>query len=111
MPDACSLTAASASCATERDAQSPQTGTTFTHEALAVREALLADERALKRVLVLALHDKVRTEALAIRRGRASQRPARGLRGSLHRGGQQALGLGEGLHVELAVLHASSARL
>ena len=45
-----------------------QTGTTFTHEALAVREALLADERALKRVLVLALHDKVRTEALAIRR-------------------------------------------
>jgi ParB family chromosome partitioning protein len=45
-----------------------QTGTTFTHEALAVREALLADERALKRVLVLALHEKVRTEALAIRR-------------------------------------------
>lgn len=45
-----------------------QTGTTFTHEALAVREALLADERTLKRVLVLALHDNVRSEALAIRR-------------------------------------------
>lgn len=53
---------------TSDDLSDRQTGTTFTHEALAVREALLGDERALKRVLVLALHDKVRTEALAVRR-------------------------------------------
>lgn len=53
---------------TSDDLSDRQTGTTFTHEALAVREALLEDERALKRVLALALHEKVRTEALAIRR-------------------------------------------
>ena len=44
-----------------------QLATTFTHQALAVREALLKDSAARKRVLALILHEKVRSEALAIR--------------------------------------------
>jgi ParB/RepB/Spo0J family partition protein len=43
-----------------------QLATTFTHQAIGVRQALLADRLARKRVLVLILHDKVRSEALAI---------------------------------------------
>jgi ParB family chromosome partitioning protein len=44
-----------------------QLAATFTHQALAVREALLKDDAARKRVLALILHDKVRSEALSIR--------------------------------------------
>ncbi|HEY7118882.1 MAG TPA: ParB/RepB/Spo0J family partition protein [Tepidisphaeraceae bacterium] len=44
-----------------------QLAVTFTHQALAVREALLKDNVARKRVLALILHEKVRSEALAVR--------------------------------------------
>lgn len=44
-----------------------QLAATFTHQALAVREALLNDVPARKRVLALILHEKVRSEALAVR--------------------------------------------
>ncbi len=44
-----------------------QRAVTFTHQALAVREALLKDNAARKRVLALILHEKVRSEALAVR--------------------------------------------
>ena len=44
-----------------------QLALTFTHQALAVREALLADAKARKRILALILHEKVRSEALSIR--------------------------------------------
>jgi ParB family chromosome partitioning protein len=52
---------------TSDDLKEPQLATTFTHQALAVREALLKDSAARRRVLALILHDKVRSEALAIR--------------------------------------------
>jgi ParB family chromosome partitioning protein len=52
---------------TPDDLREPQLGTTFTHQALAVREALLKDAAIRKRILALILHDKVRSEALAIR--------------------------------------------
>jgi hypothetical protein len=39
-----------------------------THEALAVREAVLGSAIVRKRLLVLALHDKVRADGLAVRR-------------------------------------------
>jgi len=44
-----------------------QLAATFTHQALAVREALLGSAIARKRVLVMILHDKIRSEALAVR--------------------------------------------
>jgi hypothetical protein len=44
-----------------------QRAVTFTHLALAVREALLKDNAARKRVLALILHEKIRSEALAVR--------------------------------------------
>jgi ParB family chromosome partitioning protein len=44
-----------------------QLAVTFTHQALAVREALLASAPARRRVLALILHEKVRSEALAVR--------------------------------------------
>lgn len=44
-----------------------QLAATFTHQALAVREALLKNVTARKRVLALILHEKVRSEALAVR--------------------------------------------
>ena len=44
-----------------------QIATTFTHQALAVREALLSDHARRKRVLALILHEKVRSEALSVR--------------------------------------------
>lgn len=40
---------------------------TFTHQALAVREALLKNVGARRRVLTLILHETVRSEALAVR--------------------------------------------
>jgi ParB family chromosome partitioning protein len=44
-----------------------QLAVTFTHQALAVREALFKNNSARRRVLALILHDKVRSEALSIR--------------------------------------------
>ena len=44
-----------------------QLAATFTHQAVAVREALLKDSGARKRILALILHPKFRSEALAIR--------------------------------------------
>ncbi|MGA2233451.1 MAG: hypothetical protein ABSH22_21310 [Tepidisphaeraceae bacterium] len=44
-----------------------QLATTFTHQALAVREALLKDTAARRRILALILHEKVRSDGLAIR--------------------------------------------
>ena len=44
-----------------------QLAVTFTHQALCVREALLQHTLARKRLLALLLHQKVRSEALAIR--------------------------------------------
>lgn len=52
---------------TSDDLKEPQLAATFTHQALAVRELLLKDDRARRRVLALILHDKVRSEALSIR--------------------------------------------
>jgi len=52
---------------TSDDLREGQLAVTFTHQALAVREALLADHTRRKRVLALILHEKVRSEALAIR--------------------------------------------
>jgi ParB/RepB/Spo0J family partition protein len=43
-----------------------QLATTFTHLALGVREALLNNPAARRRVLAMILHDKVRSESLAI---------------------------------------------
>jgi hypothetical protein len=51
---------------TSDDLNDRQKATTFTHQALAVRETLLGNARVRKRLLVLMLHDKVRREALAI---------------------------------------------
>lgn len=44
-----------------------QLAVTFTHQALAVREALLANAAARKRILALVLHEKVRSEALSVK--------------------------------------------
>lgn len=44
-----------------------QLAVTFTHQTLVVREALLKNDAARKRVLALILHEKVRSEALAVR--------------------------------------------
>lgn len=44
-----------------------QLAVTFTHQALAVREALLTNPDARKRILALILHEKVRSEALSLR--------------------------------------------
>lgn len=52
---------------TSEDLSDGQLGTTFTHQALAVRQALLKNRAARKRMLVLLLHEKIRSEALAIR--------------------------------------------
>jgi ParB family chromosome partitioning protein len=52
---------------TSDDLSDKQLAATFTHEALAVREALLKNDSARKRVLALILHKKVRSEALAVR--------------------------------------------
>lgn len=52
---------------TSDDLKEPQLATTFTHQALGVREALLRDGAARRRVLALILHEQVRSEALAVR--------------------------------------------
>jgi len=52
---------------TSDDLRDGQLATTFTHQALAVREALLKDDNARKCVLAMILHDKVRSEALSVR--------------------------------------------
>ena len=52
---------------TSDDLNERQLAATFTHHALAVREALLQDDGARRRLLVLLLHEKVRSEALAMR--------------------------------------------
>jgi ParB family chromosome partitioning protein len=52
---------------TSDDLKDAQLATTFTHQALGVREALLKDASTRRRVLALILHEKVRSEALAIR--------------------------------------------
>lgn len=52
---------------TSDDLADRQLAVTFTHQALVVREALLSNATARKRVLAMILHDKVRSEALAVR--------------------------------------------
>ena len=52
---------------TSDDLKDAQLATTFTHQALAVREAVLKDAAARRRILAIVLHEKVRSEALAIR--------------------------------------------
>jgi ParB family chromosome partitioning protein len=52
---------------TPEDLSDGQKATTFAHQALAVREALLANPAARKRVLALILHEKVTSEALSVR--------------------------------------------
>ena len=52
---------------TSDDLKDGQLATTFTHQALAVREAVLKDATTRRRILALILHEKVRSEALAIR--------------------------------------------
>ncbi len=52
---------------TSDDLGQSQLATTFTHQAIGVREALLKNTAARKRVLVMILHEKVRSDALAIR--------------------------------------------
>jgi len=51
---------------TSDDLADRQLAATFTHQALAVREALLKNDRARKRILALILHEKVQSEALAV---------------------------------------------
>jgi len=52
---------------TSDDLKDLQLATTFTHQALGVRETLLKAGPTRKRILAMILHDKVRSEALAIR--------------------------------------------
>jgi hypothetical protein len=52
---------------TSEDLSENQLAVTFTHQALALREALLKNPGSRNRILALILHDKVRSEALAIR--------------------------------------------
>jgi len=52
---------------TSEDLSDRQLAVTFTHQTLAVREALLKTSGSRKRILALILHEKVRSEALAIR--------------------------------------------
>jgi hypothetical protein len=52
---------------TSDDLKESQLATTFTHQALGVREAVLKDASARRRILAIVLHEKVRSEALAIR--------------------------------------------
>ena len=52
---------------TSDDLSDRQLAITFTHQALAVREALIQNPATLRRVLAMILHEKVRSESLAIR--------------------------------------------
>jgi len=51
---------------TSENLSDKQLAVTFTHQALAVREALLKSSRVRKQILILILNDKVRSEALAV---------------------------------------------
>ncbi len=53
---------------TSNDLSDPQKAEFYTHELLAVREALGRDAHARKRLLVMVLHDKIGRDALALRR-------------------------------------------
>ncbi|HRK31342.1 MAG TPA: ParB/RepB/Spo0J family partition protein [Tepidisphaeraceae bacterium] len=65
--DADDGTAGSAKPPTSEDVNDRQRAATFTHQALCVRDAVLKNAAVRKRLLALLLHDKVRSEALAIR--------------------------------------------
>jgi hypothetical protein len=52
---------------TSEELSDKQLAVTFTHQAVAVREALLTDDKARNRILALILHEKVRSEALSVR--------------------------------------------
>jgi ParB family chromosome partitioning protein len=52
---------------TSDDLKDLQLATTFTHQALGVREALLKAGGPRKRILAMILHERVRSEALAVR--------------------------------------------
>jgi hypothetical protein len=52
---------------TSDDLSDKQLAATFTHQALAVREALLDNVSARRRVLALILHEKIRSQAMAVR--------------------------------------------
>jgi ParB family chromosome partitioning protein len=52
---------------TSDDLGEKQLATTFTHQALAVREALLNDPRLGRRIMAMILHEKIRSDALAVR--------------------------------------------
>jgi len=52
---------------TSDDLSDRQLALTFTHQALAVREALLKDTATRKRVLAMILHERVHSEAIAVR--------------------------------------------
>lgn len=52
---------------TSEDLADRQLAETFTHQALCVREALYKNVLARKRILAMVLHEKVRSEAMAIR--------------------------------------------
>jgi ParB family chromosome partitioning protein len=52
---------------TSDDLKDLQLATTFTHQAIGMREALLKAGGTRKRILAMILHDKVRSEALSIR--------------------------------------------
>jgi ParB family chromosome partitioning protein len=52
---------------TSEDLSERQLASVFTHQALMVRQALLQHETARKRLLVLLLHENIRSEAIAMR--------------------------------------------
>lgn len=52
---------------TSDDLSDRQKATTYTHQALGVRAALLKDRKARKRVMALLLHEKLRTGGLTVR--------------------------------------------
>jgi ParB family chromosome partitioning protein len=52
---------------TSDDLKDAQLATTFTHQALGVREAVLKNGATRRRILAMILHEKVRSEALSIR--------------------------------------------
>jgi ParB/RepB/Spo0J family partition protein len=68
-PDGSTITVDRPAARTSEELNDKQRADSFTHQALGVREALLADGPARKRVLALILHTKVRSEALSIRHG------------------------------------------
>jgi ParB family transcriptional regulator, chromosome partitioning protein len=53
--------------ATSNDLSDSQLASTYTHQALLVRQGLLGNKAARRRVLALILHDKVNSESLSVR--------------------------------------------